>query len=441
MKRAWLALVTLLLISPAIVAQDGKPAKPAVELMTLYTKAGRSWTYRVIHSIRGESPDVETATTRITALEDGLAHCVTESESADRSRFSTSRFTVNPADVPEEWKAWGDSELPEETLDTGFRKLPCKKHQVKTKTAQTTTWISVEYHPLIVKQVTITGDSTSIRKLTAFNSGDVDPWQLYRKEGRRWKTKMTLKMGGNAMVSYTEYEIKQANEDAATLTMSSLDSAGKVTFTQDSEIKFKAAEAGAVAASDTQLTMETKTCAVGEFECHKSDMNGTKTWTSIHWPGLLVAMSGNGLEMELVEFDLGHDQHAFYRTAGNFYVTKSTTRVQGIQIESSTRIEVKSVKELEVVWVVVVYDKDKKEIMRQESTLTLPENAEATSYAGEFEELVDTPAGRLPAIRTDTSVGDESALVNWTWNGIVVRSEQRMGVAETTVELVELNWQ
>jgi hypothetical protein len=440
MKRACLTLLTLLLISPAIVAQDEKPIKPAaVELMTLYTKAGRSWTYRVIHSIRGESPDVETSTTRITKVEDGRAHCVTESESADRSRFSTSRFTVDPADVPEEAKAWAEASLPDELLDMGFRKFACKKHQVKTEAAQTTTWVSTEYHPLIVKQVAIESGITSIRKLTLFNAADVDPWQLYRKEGRRWKTKMTMSVAGTVVVNFAEHSIKDALDDRATYIRTIMDDAGAVVATEETKIKFEFPPEGRI--DPASLKTEMKTCSVGEFDCYVLEANGTKTWGSVQWPGLGVASSGNGLEMELVEFDLGHDPYKFYRTAGNFYVTKSTTKVQGIQIENSTRIEVKSVNELEVVWVITVYNKDNKETMRQEQPLTLPEKAEPAAYAGEFEELVDTPAGPLPAIRAETSAGEESALVNWTWNGIVVRSEQRMGVAETTVELVELNWQ
>ena len=43
--------------------------------------------------------------------------------------------------------------------------------------------------------------------------------------------------------------------------------------------------------------------SAGEFECYLTEMNDTKTWTSVEYPGLLVKMEGKQTTMELISFD------------------------------------------------------------------------------------------------------------------------------------------
>ncbi len=51
-----------------------------------------------------------------------------------------------------------------------------------------------------------------------------------------------------------------------------------------------------------EMERETVKVEAGEFECYKIEMNKTKTWSSIKYPGLLVKMEGEQTNMELIEF-------------------------------------------------------------------------------------------------------------------------------------------
>jgi hypothetical protein len=443
MKRACLALVILLLISPAVIAQDDKPVKPqAIELMALYKKAGRSWTHRVIHSIRGESPDVETSTTRVTRFEDDKAHCVTESQSADRSRFSTSRFTIDPADVPEEAQAWGDAELPEETLDAGFRKFACKKHQVKGEVRQTTAWISIEFHPLIVKQVTIEAETTSIRKLTAFNAAEVDPWQLYRLVGRSFKLKG---MEGDDVKAYFQSTVTKSDIEGADMEVVQTDADGKqVGETTTARVDFTKRLGLVVPGGVDEVEPageEIVTVGAGEFECYIVELKEWKLYFSKTWVELPVKVEMGKGSFELVEFDLGHDAHKFYRTAGNFYEMTHTLRTANFNSDSRIRYEVKSVEDNTCAYEMQMLDAKGKVTFSNEMKMEIPvaekgQRQVSAAYAGQIEDMVATAAGVFPALRVE-SEGSTS----WLWNGIVIRMEMKTKDVDSTLDLSVLNWQ
>jgi hypothetical protein len=443
MKRACFALTMLLLISPAIVSQDDKPAKPAaVEQMALYKKAGRSWAHRVIHSIRGESPDVETSTMRITKLEEGRAHCVQETASADRTRFTSSSYTVDPADVPEEAQAWAEASLPEETLDMGFRKFACKKHQVKTETMQTTTWVSVEYHPLIVKQVTIEAQTTSIRKLTAFNAAEVDPWQLYRMVGRSFKLKG---MEGESVKAYFQSTVTKSDTEGADLEVVQTDADGKqVGETTTTRANFTKRLGLVVPGGVEEVAPtgeETVTVGAGEFECYIVELKGWKLYFSKTWVELPIKVEMDKGSLELVEFDLGHDSHKFYRTAGNSYEVTNTIRMANFNTDSRTRYEVMSVADNKSKYKMQMLDAKGKVTFSNEMEMGIPvvegdEPVAATAYDGQIEDMVSTTAGAFPAIRMDSK-----DTTTWIWNGIVIRMEMKTKDFESILDLTALNWQ
>lgn len=131
-----------------------------------------------------------------------------------------------------------------------------------------------------------------------------DPFALYKKEGRKWKTKSVTKIEGmDDMVSFTEYEVTKVSDAEATYVMRTLDKDGKETSKMEQTIKFetpKAETTGGEAAPEP--TKETVTVAAGEFECYVNDTAGTKSWSSVKYPGLSVKMEGATMTMELVEF-------------------------------------------------------------------------------------------------------------------------------------------
>jgi hypothetical protein len=236
----------------------------------------------------------------------------------------------------------------------GFRKFKCRKQVTKTDNMQVTTWVSTEYHPLVVKQVKIQPSGTEIRKLSYFDPADIDPYQLYRKTGRHWKVRTITGNGKNRTESTMEYKVKEVREDGATFSISVLDANGNSLFSQDTEIEFDA-EAMAVTAATPEMEMVTKSCKAGKFQCYHSNAAGFESWTSVRWQGLIVASKMNNYEMELIEFDLGHDEHQFYRKTGNYYVLqKSNTTGEKVVQGNTTRVEVTDVGETEATYKVTV---------------------------------------------------------------------------------------
>lgn len=137
-----------------------------------------------------------------------------------------------------------------------------------------------------------------------------DPYALYRKLGRKWTHKATTKLEGmEPMVMYMSYEITAVSDDEATQTMLILDKdkkpmAGmeKGTETKISLKQYRQPPGGM---KPPEMTRETIKVEAGEYECYVMEMNKTKTWSSVKYPGLLVKMEGEQTNMELIEFDDG----------------------------------------------------------------------------------------------------------------------------------------
>ncbi len=137
-----------------------------------------------------------------------------------------------------------------------------------------------------------------------------DAYALYKKKGRKWMHKSTTKMEGmDPMVSYMSYEITDVNDKEATQLMIMLDKdkkpmAGMEKGTE-SKIPLVApkVEAPKCGAKAPEMKKEKAKCEAGEFECYLTEMNDTKTWSSVEYPGLLVKMEGKQTTMELISFD------------------------------------------------------------------------------------------------------------------------------------------
>ena len=307
MKRLSIALLMLLLVAPAILAQDEKPdneAKPEVVLRKLYATEGRAWNYRIIHWSRGESPVVETTSDCVAKIKDGKAEIKGDTFDFEGDVMETRDSFLDLDGADDDEKALVADDLPLETLDMGFRKFECRKLVRKDDGVQVTTWTSTEYHPLIVKQVTFEGDYTEIRKLTSFVSAERDPWLLYRMDGRHWKTKTTIKLGGVNQTNYSEYSVSNVTDSSADYTVLALDAQGTVVSSTTLPIEFK--QVSTAQAPAKPPTIEEKECEAGTFECYLTVNNGTKIWSSTVWTGLTVALEMKGVTSELVEFDLGH---------------------------------------------------------------------------------------------------------------------------------------
>jgi len=138
----------------------------------------------------------------------------------------------------------------------------------------------------------------------------VDAFALYKKKGRKWMHKSTTKMEGmDPMVSYMSYEITDVNDKEATQLMMMLDKdkkpmAGMEKGTE-SKIPLVAAKTEPVKDAKPAAEPKKEKCKVeaGEFECYLTEMNDTKTWSSVEFPGLLVKMEGKQTSMELISFD------------------------------------------------------------------------------------------------------------------------------------------
>lgn len=433
MKRLFAAILLIALAVPCIFAQEEKPkldVDPDIKLMGLYDTVGREWTHRDIHWSRGESPLVMTIHSKVESTGEAQAK-VTLTNSDEWSGEFVSTTTVELKKITSDMKGLADKNLPKETLDMGFRKFECRKHYREKDGSQITTWTSTEFHPLIVKQTVFSGSDYAIKKLTSFNNGEVDPWLLYRKDGRSW----TYEMAGGMTMKST---IKNVTSDGCEMETEMFKGDGTSMMAPTvTKIEFSTPGVGTGPFIKPMVPDEKEVeCKAGKFASVSYDDGNT--WMLKQYPGVIVKSEG----LELVAFDLGHDMHEFYRTVGNSYTLKSTTKVAGFTIKQSMKYEVTKVDGRNVTYTMKSIDENGNVNGTSELSHTLPEVKEGeepaalSAYSGQVEELVYTPGGTFPGIRTES--GD---LTMWTWNGITIRMEHKTDDVEMTQELTELNIQ
>jgi hypothetical protein len=145
----------------------------------------------------------------------------------------------------------------------------------------------------------------------AGGGGPDDPFALYKKEGRTWALKSTSVIEGmDPMVSYLVFKITAVSDKEATQEMSFLDKDKKPMAGMEegieTRIPFQESKLPPDGAREApEMKRETIKVEAGEFECYLTEMNDTKTWSSVMYPGLLVKMEGKHTTMELIEFKDG----------------------------------------------------------------------------------------------------------------------------------------
>lgn len=447
-----LCLFALLLLASVNVAQDAPQPQPepdpAIELNRLFKQKDRQWTHRILTWSRGEATYVENETSTIVSIDvEGWVDVKLVSDRAEGVGTSTSTFNANTVETKFKWYA--DVNLPVETIDTGFSEFECRKHRETVNGLQVTTWVSTEYHPLIVKQTALGPDSSVIRTLSDFQSQKTDPYLLYRKIGRSWTTRNTVELEGmDAMVTYNRTTVTKLSDDSVTCNMEMLDADMKPMAgvgATEYEIELTTSDDMAVYAEyamGDQPKHEKKEIGIGEFDCYMTSYGDTMTWTSTQWPGLAVYMETDMMVMELIEFDLGHDELKFYRTVGNYYETRTTTG----DVVTSNRHEVTSVEDGKAIVTQTVYGAEGDVLTTTTYTETLEtddgdEEADrelAMPYDGQEEGWITTDGGSFAAIRTELDVEGMASTV-WQWNGITVKMVSTTigpGAGKTTTDVM-----
>ena len=430
MKRAIVATLLLFALVPDVVAQEEEPkveVDPAITLMSLYDTPGRSWSYRIVSWTRGDSPYVESETVEI--RKEGGSILVKSFRTDDWGNSTRSSKTV-PA-LSARHKEMAGIDLPVESLDMGFRKFECRRLSEEDGETQTTTWVSTEFHPLVVKQTVFSGNDYEIRKLRSFNDGTTDPYQLYRKEGRSW----TLEMAGGMTMRSTILSVTDEHAEMQTQ-MFNADGSSLAPATV-TKIPFISAEGGGGDAIEMPLPIESLvSCKAGDFNCISYDDGDT--WMLRDFPGVIAKSSG----LELTEFDLGHDSHAFYRTVGNSYAMNTTSKLGGFTVSSTMKYEVTKIEGTTSTYTIKGLDQNGRVVSTTELTHELPEVEEgeepqlACRYRGQVEEMVVTLAGTFPAL-----ISEAAGAETWTWNGLIIRMAMKTDDVEMIQELTELNIQ
>src|SRR5690606_17984741 len=164
--------------------------------------------------------------------------------------------------------------------------------------------------------------------------------------------------------------------------------------------------------------------------------HGTTSWSSAHWPGLIIRSEGESYVLELVEFDLGHDHHRLYRKVGNYCVTGGRAGAIGDPEDTSSRTEVVAIEDGKATIRTSVIDAEGKQQAQFEQEMKLLEGKPLLAYESQVEETVTVPAGTFRCIRTDMKT---LGMVIWTHHGVVVKSESVQN-GETNIQvLLELN--
>lgn len=145
---------------------------------------------------------------------------------------------------------------------------------------------------------------------TVAKADEPDPFFLYKKKGRKWKHKSVTRIEGmDDMVSYIEYEVTEVAENHAVYRTTFHDKDDKPwpgVEPTETRIEFKTWDASSDDPYEDPaaipLVEETIKVKAGEFKCLRYEQRGHKSWSSVKYPGLLVKMTSEQTEMELIEF-------------------------------------------------------------------------------------------------------------------------------------------
>ena len=311
-----------------------------------------------------------------------------------------------------------------------------------------------------------TSDSDEKSEETA----EADPYALYKRLGRSWKHKSAIAMEGmDDIISYVEYEIIELTEEYSVQKMTALDKDGeayagmKPTETKIKFISFPDPSDDPDYEAP-ELTKETITVEAGEFECWFTEMSGTKSWTSIEFPGLLVKMRGKIGEMELVEWNKDGtkkdddkstegtdkkpseegnevDVFALYKKLGRKWTHRSTTTIAGMDpMVTYMKYEITEVTETYATQTMTILDKDKKKMAGMKPfdskiEFIIPEQA---ADKGDAAPKLETETIKVEAGEFKCYKNDMAGTVSWVsvkYPGLLIK----MKSGTTSMELIEWN--
>jgi hypothetical protein len=426
--RALTALLAVLalgcLLPSPHVAQDAPANEPAIELMRLYREKGRNWSYRELNWTRAGVTKEQVIQYRVLKTSDADCEVSRSTVSTFEVNSSTEKFRFDDKDRSH--AEWAAAALPTVEVKLAFRTFACKKHRERVGDVDVTTWVSTEFHPLVVRQTILGKDSLQSLTLTSFEESPTDPWLLYRIAGRTW----TIRFGTAASPIYTRNTVKDVTDTQATVVSEQLDKDMKP-FGGAAASQYTLTFSNAVYEMDfgpqPPSTRETFTCQAGEFDCAVSKFGDVKYYASARWSGLIVGSDAKNAGYELIEFDLGHDAMRFYRAAGN----KLVRRITKDKVVTTETITVTALEGNKATVLTMVRDAQDKEIQRSESVVDVPERtAPVMAYAGQDEVALELECGTMACIRTM-----EGKVARYHHHGMLLFSDGD----GTTIEAIEID--
>lgn len=423
--RAALLLTLMAVLVSVTAAQDAPKADPTVELMKLYREKGRAWTFREIQWHRGGVATEQHVHQRVDWV------------SAEKITLVTTRVTdnFNSDSVTESFPftseqhlhaEWADAKLPTVELKLPFRTFPCKKHRQRVGDVDVTSWVSTEFHPLVVRQSFVGKDRLHTRVLTGFDDTAFDRWLLYRVAGRSWL--MQTRYGST--VQYLKNEVTEVAGTRVKVSVTMLDSKRKPIEGVPpvaSTIEIDATDFDPVELMPTPTKRVMYKCTAGEFHCDVMNYGDTSYYTSRRWGMLLVGTTGEDSSNDLVEFDLGHNAERFWYAKDNKLVRR-ITRGQTVTTET---IVVTGAEATESTYLTVIHDAKGTEVSRTEGKIALTRPAAPfMPYANQDEVMIELECGKLAAIRTS-----KDGVVSHHYHGILALSE----APNEHSELIELD--
>jgi hypothetical protein len=414
MKSARFLIVMLVLLAPALFvnAEDNGPSAQDSDIkeLELFNHVGGAWTYRHLQWNRGAPPTEWRSSHRIESVEDGIASVrYSQPRHPDHNR-RTGTHAIDLDNIPESFSAALDPGLPRKTFTVGSHNLECVRvHEVEDG-VHVTRWVSVSYHPLIVKESRLLSNYVETTTMETFDITPPDPFQLYRVQGRSWKQRTTMDMGGmGPMVHITRNEVVKVTDESATLRFTMLDGDGNE-FASPTEVEIKFTDDehhGGHEGAQVVLQRKEITTEAGTFMCVTHD---GQIWSSEIYPGLMVKYDMGETKMELIEFNDGHEPWDFYGTVGNYVEGTLHMEPEG---EGTFRFEVIRVEDDKTTLKIHFFEEMDEETMERDEILnTFTEDGELELVE---EVTITIGAGTFACLKWADKNHDE---VVWTYKGV-----------------------
>jgi len=428
-------LVVMLLVTVHVCYVTAEDEAPAAQIdMPLFQYAGASWSYRHLSWTRGGPPVEWHSSHRFDhANEDAATIRFNSPNHPQRNqREGTLAFDLKyPPQYAVEAAKPGQ---PREDLVVEGQTYECIRVRITEPGVHITSWVSVQYFPLVVKESRVTATTVETRIMTGFRTVSIDPHAVFRVLGRSWTHRAAFEIDGmEPFVSMTRHEVVSLSVESATVRMTTLDGDGEpVMESTDYEIEFPEVWQS----SGIEPERKEITTPAGTFRCVRYVDEGP--WMSEVYAGMLVRHEAEDMVMELYEFSDGHDPKRFYRTVGNYYV-EHHLQTKPFRHERFTRYEVIEVSEDSAKARIVEVDRDGDPIGRPvEFDVAIDEmlGQPGAPYEELGERVIDTPAGRFACKLIEYENQDARA---WRYLGLTMRAENNDPMNTYTSELIELS--